>query len=512
MSRLIRAASAISGLTLLSRVFGLWRDSLMAAVLGAGPVSDTFFLAWALPNLMRRLLGEGALSASFVPAYTAAKKQGDDAARTLLSQVLGAVLLLLVPLVVLVVVASVLATAFGYGRGERTGLLLELNAILFPYTIPICVTAMLAGALNTLSVFAMPAAVPVVLNVIWIAALYLVDPFGIESHEGIARFLAVALCLGGFAQLLFVVGPLKKRRALAMPPLRWPAASTPARAVFLAMAPTVLGMSLGQISTLIDQGMAYSLLGEGSNTYLYLANRLLLFPHALTALAVVVAVFPKLAGDATEVDRNGMRTTLDRAAAAMVFVTVPAAMGLFVLADDVVTGLFVRRNFDAQDAAATTLTTRYLLLGLPFLGLSQLYARAFYSVADTVTPARIAAWLLAVNVALNALLVVGFDFGTEGLAASTSACAAFNAAWLALRLRRHVPPAAHRRDLWLRNGLATTLMCAAIWWLRPEVDGGRTQLLLWRVLLPITLGIGVYVLVHWLLRSDELSVLRRRRR
>ena len=512
MSRVIRAASAISGLTLLSRAFGLWRDGLMAAVLGAGPVSDTFFLAWALPNLMRRLLGEGALSASFVPAYTAAIKKGEAEARTLLSQVLGAVLLLLLPLVAVVVVASVVATALGWGEGDRTGLLLELNAVLFPYTIPICVTAMLAGALNTLAVFAMPAAVPIVLNVVWIAALYLVDPFGITTDEGVARFLAIALCLGGFAQLLCVVGPLQKSRALERPALRWPARGTPAAAVFVTMAPTVIGMSLGQISTLLDQGMAYWLLKEGANTYLYLANRLLLFPHALTALAVVVAVFPKLASDATEVDRAGMRTTLGRAAAAMVFVTVPAAMGLFVLADDVVAGLFVRRNFDAQDAAATTLTLRCLLAGLPFLGLSQLYARAFYSVGDMRTPARVAAWLLLLNVALNAVLVAGFGCGTEGLAASTSFCAALNTAWLAARLRQHVPAAARRRDLWLRNCIATALMCTAIWWLRPAVEGDRVQLLLWRVALPITAGMVVYLLAHWLLRSEELGTLRRRKR
>ena len=111
MSRIVRAASAISGFTLLSRVFGLWRDSLMAAVLGAGAVSDTFFLAWALPNLMRRLLGEGALSASFVPAYTAARKQGEENGNQLLRSVLGAVLLILLPLTALVVVGSVAANA-----------------------------------------------------------------------------------------------------------------------------------------------------------------------------------------------------------------------------------------------------------------------------------------------------------------------------------------------------------------------------------------------------------------
>ena len=512
MSRLVRAASAISGLTLLSRVFGLWRDSLMAAVLGAGAVSDTFFLAWALPNLMRRLLGEGALSASFVPAYTAARKRGEEQGNELLQRVLGAVLLILLPVTALVVIGSIVANAVSGDADGRGGLLLELNAILFPYTIPICVTAMLSGALNTRGSFALPAAVPIVLNVIWIATLYVAEPLGITGDASTAKFLSWSLCVGGFAQLALVVVPLLKMRALRKPTIAWPAASTPARAVFSAMAPTVLGMSLGQISTLIDQSMAYSLLGEGANTYLYLANRLLLFPHALTALAVVVAVFPKLASDATEVDRATMRTTLDRAAAAMLFVTVPAAAGLFALADDVVAGLFVRRNFTDEDAAATATTTRMLLAGLPFLGLSQLYARAYYSLGLTKEPARIAAWLLLANVALNALLIGAFGMGTEGLAASTSACAIANAALLAIGLRRHVPRADVRRGLWLRNLVATVAMCGAIWLVRADEASSRTAILLWRVAAPIGVGMVVYFAVHLLMRSEELQTLRRRKR
>lgn len=511
MSRMFRAASAISGFTFASRVLGLWRDSVMAAVLGAGPVSDTFFLAWALPNLMRRLLGEGALSASFVPAYTAARKQGEAPARDLLAAVLGAVLAILLPLVAIAVVGSLVAAAFAPPDGRR-GLLLSLNAILFPYTIPICVTAMLAGALNTRGLFALPAAVPIVLNAVWIAALYAAGPLGFADDVGIAHFLAGSLCLGGFAQLLLVVGPLRRSGALARPPLRWPAPASPARAVFLAMGPTVVGMSLNQIATLVDQAIAYGVLGEGANTYLYLANRLLLFPHALTALAVVVAVFPRLAHEATEVDRAKMRSTLDRAAAATLFVTVPAAVGLFVLAEDIVAGLFQRRQFTAEDAHATALTTQCLAAGLPFLGLAQLYARAFYALGNTRTPARIAAVLLLVNTVLNLVLVLGWGFGTEGLAAATSLGAALNALLLASCLRRHVPPAAARVGPWLRCTIASAVMIAAILLVRPTVDGGRTAVLLWRVAVPIAVGAVAYTAVQWLLRSPEFGVLARRRR
>ena len=514
VSRLFRAAGAISGLTLGSRVLGLWRDSLMAAVLGASRVSDTFLLAWALPNMLRRLLGEGALSASFIPAYARTRKNdGEPAARLLLAQVLGTLLTILLPLVAMVVLGCTLFSATDSGSGDVRTLLLPLSAILFPYTIPICLAAMLAGALNTRGSFALPAALPIALNLIWIAALYAAPWSGCTTAEEIAFLLAVTRCLGGFAQLLRGVAGLWRARALARPQLGWPRRGTPSRMVFTTMAPTVIGMSLGQISSLLDQGMAYGLLVDGANTHLYLANRLLLFPHALTALAVVVAVFPRLASEAAEADRRRMRATLDRAMAAALFVTLPAAVGLIVIAEDVTAVLFQHENFQADDARRTASTTQFLVAGLPFLGLTQLYARAFYAVGDNRTPAVIAGVLVGFNAALNLTLILLFDLGTVGLAAGTSVSAALSAMFLLRRLRRHTPPGAAMISTWLRSLLATGAMATAVAICRPQVDAGDlTGQLLWRIALPITVGIVVYIAVQWTLRSPELQALRDRRR
>lgn len=512
MSRLFRAAGAISALTLASRVLGLWRDSVMAAVLGAGRVSDAFLLAWALPNLTRRLLGEGALSASLVPAYTAVRqREGEPAARSLLAEVLGGLLLILVPLVALVLGIGLLLGGTD-AVGPDGALLVRLGSILFPYTVPICIAAMLSGALNTRGVFALPASAPIVLNVVWIAALHAAPPLGCTTDTGVATFLAWSLCLGGLLQLLLVLVPMLRARALARPRLRWPARGTGARTVFATMVPTVIGMSLGQLSSLLDQGMAYALLPDGSNTYLYLSNRLLLFPHALTALAVVIAVFPRLASEATALDRARMRATLDRTAAATLFVTVPAAAGLAVLAPDIVTVLFARQQFTAGDAAITAATTELLVAGLPFLGLAQLYARAFYSVGDHRTPALVAALLLACGAALNLALILGFGLGTPGLAAATSTCALLNAALLARALRWHAPRGTGLAGAWARSLASTAAMVAAIAAVRPEPTGmERTALLLWRVAIPIALGMAVYSAAQWLLRSPELRLVRRRR-
>lgn len=484
----------------------------MAAVLGASRVSDTFFLAWALPNMLRRLLGEGALSASFIPAYTKTlQREGPVAARKLLAQVIGTVLAILLPLVAMVVLACTLFAATGSGEDDIRSLLLPLSSILFPYTIPICVAAMLAGALNTQGSFALPASLPIVLNLIWIATLYAAPWVGCTTAEGTTFLLATTLCLGGFAQLLLLVIPLWRRRALDRPKVGWPPRNTGARVVFVTMVPTMIGMSLGQISALLDQGMAYGLLADGSNTHLYLANRLLLFPHALTALAVVVAVFPRLASEAADADRQRMRATLDRAASATLFVTIPAAVGLIVIAEDLTAVLFQRDNFLAADAHNTASTTRFLVAGLPFLGLTQLYARAFYSVGDNRTPAVVAGLLVGFNATLNLVLILVFELGTVGIAAGTSACAILNATFLTRGLRRHTTPGESMWPTWLRSAIATGAMASAAAWCRPTVPaddlGGQ---LLWRIALPIVVGISVYMGVQRALGSPELMQLRQR--
>jgi putative peptidoglycan lipid II flippase len=518
MTRLLRAAGSISAFTLLSRILGLVRDRLMAQTLGAGWVQGTFLLAWTLPNLMRRLLGEGALSASLVPAYAKARRSGDpEAARELLAQVAGTVTTLLLPLCLGVATLSLVLPAEWLPAPEQGGveamrLLLALNAVLFAYALPVCLTAVFSGALNTLGVFALPAAVPIVMNLFWIAALLLAKPLGIEVDVEIANFAAWCLSIGGVAQLLLVVLPLWRLGELRRPRFGLPARGTAAFGVFVAMGPTVVGMSLNQISSLLDQLMAYFLVAPGAVTYIYLANRLLLFPHALTAMSVAVAVFPKLAHEANDSDRGNLRRTLDLAAAATILVTLPASCGLIVLADDVVRVLFQGGRFGEGDVWPTVLTSSCLVAGLPFIGLSQLYARAFYAVGDPGTPARLAVRLVLLNLVLNVVLLLTTDLGTAALALSSSLSSLANALLLARRFHRHAAPGHALRGAWLRSGLATVAMCAVLPFVRVAPDGAS---LLWRALgdvgLPIGVGMLVYLLVHVLLRSPELRALRRRR-
>jgi len=515
---LLRAAGSISAFTLLSRILGLIRDSLMAQALGASWVHGTFLLAWVFPNLMRRLLGEGALSAALVPAYTAARRQHDpEIARQLLADVAGAVVTLLTPLCFLIAIGSLLLPAEWLPEPTNGGLpamrlLLSLNAILFTYSLPVCLTAVYSGAMNTLGRFALPAAVPIVLNVFWIAALLLARPLGFTLPTEIVHFAAWSLAIGGFLQLLLVTVPLWLGGELLRPRLGLPARGTAAFGVFVAMGPMVVGMSLNQISSLLDQLMAYFLIAPGAVTYIYLANRLLLFPHALTAMAVAIAVFPKLAHEAGEADRKQLRQTLDMAAGATIFITLPAAAGLIVLGNEVVRVLFEGQEFLPSDVWPTVLTSSCLVAGLPLLGLAQLYARAFYAVGDAATPARLAARLMVFNTALNLVLITTTNLGTAGLTLSSSISALVNAAVLAKKFHRHSAPGTGLRGAWLRAGIATTAMCAVL----PLVTicaatAPRWQRALGNVALPIGLGMVVYFAVHLLLRSPEMKALRRRR-
>lgn len=515
----LRAASAISVVTLISRILGLVRDTMMTHLLGTSWVMGAFTRAWSIPNLLRRLFGEGALSAALVPAFARARQRSDAEANGLLGGVTGALTLGLGVLTAIVVVICLVLPpewvglqpeGSGVSRAESGRLLLDLTLILFPYVIPICLAATYGGVQNALGQFALPAASPAVLNLLWIGGILAVFRFGITGEREISVFVAWTLLGGGLAQLALAVIPLWRRGFL--PKLRLPRRGDASAAVFVAMAPTMLGLSVTQVSILISQNLAEYLTGPGSSTHIYLANRLLLFPHALTALAAATAVFPILSVLAAKGDHVGVRNKLDVAVHGTLILAFPAAVGLWTVSHELVSVAFVHGSYTDADARQTALATSYLVAGLPFLSVAQLYARALYAMSDTRTPAIASMVLLGVNQATNLLFVLGFGMGVEGLTLATTVCAILNAVWLRARLATLLPPGRPAARSILRILLATAGMAIAVIATHGMIAAeGRLARAMWHLALPIAIGMAVYTLLHVACGGRELVDLVRRR-
>lgn len=517
---LLRAATSISVLTLLSRVLGLVRDATMTWLVGVNWVSGAFVLAWMVPNLLRRLFGEGALAAAFIPAFTRTRERdGDDRARRLLAGVSGALLVALVGLAAIVCLGSFLMPDEIIGlkgdgdvtAAEHGAYVWELTRVLFPYVIPVCLLATYAGALNALGVFAPGAAAPVLLNLCWIGALlyaWRVDAAPVDTM----RIVANTLLVGGFAQLSLAAIPLWRRGMLPAP--RLPRAGDGTREVFVRMAPAALGLSIVQFNLLLDQALAEVLVGPGSDYHVYLANRLVLFPHALVAIPLATAVFPSLAQIAD--DRTELARVLDRSVRYTLFLALPATVGMALVASPLIELVFVGGRYTSGDAVDTGWTTIALVAGLPALGVTQLYARALFAVGDTRSPAKISAWFVLLNLAANLLLVLGFGMGVPGFTLATTLCSYGNALALRRALRTHgiEPPSS------LRNTRFILLACAVMGVvvgvlasLLPQDD--KLELALLGVATPVAVGIVAYFGVAAAFRVAELEELRnwwRRRR
>lgn len=514
---LLRSVGSISGLTLVSRVLGLLRDMLTTYVLGVSWASGTFVLAWMLPNLLRRLFGEGALSAAFIPAYAKALKDNDQSgARSLLAGISGALLLFLCGLTALVLIISFLIPPETWGLGgegidpgQRGELMSELLAILFPYVIPVCLLAVYAGALNAHGVFAAPAAAPALLNIFWIGGLLLALSQGDGDLAAMTRIIAVCLLVGGGCQLLLVIIPLARRGHLVAP--RIPRVQGPECAVLRRMGPAILGLSLVQLNLILDQTLAEYLVSPGASLHIFLANRLLLLPHALVALPIAIAIFPRLATLAADRDLGQVRAELDQAMRMTMFLALPAAAGLIIVAGDFIEVCFRAGAYSAEDVEGTRWTTIALVCGLPGLGAAQLYVRALYALGEVAAPARIAGWLVLLNLGLNLWFVLGLDLGVAGFTAATTCCSYANLFALRHKLAK-LCPAQGSPSLWahLRLGISTLAMAAGVMLIQganPSED--RMSIALFQLALPVAGGVLIYMLIHLALGSPELEPLKR---
>lgn len=511
------AAILIAAWTLASRILGLFRDHLMYATFGREWVSSAFWLAWTVPNLFRRLLGEGALSAVFVPVLTRKlQKEGVEGARRSLSIVFGALFSLLALLVVAGWILVYLLPDETLGRAgvpESGALTRRLLLTLLPYMLPICLVALAAAAQNVRGRFAMPSLAPFVLNCFWIAALLYVS--GQEAPlEEKALLVAGALVLGGLFQLLLQLPGLAHSGLLVRP--RWNPRDEALWETGRTMLPMLLGLSVIQLNVLANQVIAAYLVPDvGGNSIIFLAVRLLEFPHALVGIALGTAVFPLLSHLGKSGETDALGHTLDKALSLGLLVAIPAAGGLFVLAPELVQVLFVSGKFSAADGLETAWCLRLLSLSLPGLIVIQILARAHYALEELKRPVHIAVAMFLTSLVLN--LVFAPIYGTYALAAASTLTALGNALLLFLSTRRFaIPHFALTLRSTLRSLAATVPMALAAWFVARlghslyPLASAFVPRVTFHLLLPVTAGLLTFLLFAWFLRVTELRELFRR--
>ena len=465
---LFRSVATVGSWTMVSRLFGFVRDILTAAILGAGPVADAFFVAQRLPNLFRSLFAEGAFSAAFVPLANRALVEGGRPALKEFAEeafsVLFAALLIFVALgeIFMPWVMRVIAPGFEKDPAKFQ-LVVNLTRITFPYLLFISLTALQGGLLNTVDRFAAAAATPVLLNLFLIAGLLLMTAL----HWPDGSVLAWALTLSGIAQFCWLM--LSCRRADVGLRLRMPHLTEGVRQTLKIMGPGVLGAGVTQLNLLISTALA-SLLPSGSVSYLYYADRLNQLPLGVVGIAVATAILPPLSRAVRGGDTAAAMATQNRGLELALLLTLPAATALAILALPILAVLFERGAFGPAEASATASALIAYAVGLPAFVLVKVLAPAFFARHDTKTPVKVAMVTLATNLLLTVVLMQ--FFAHVGVAAALSVAGWLQAALLMTLLarREHFQLDARARANLPRIALATVGMGAVLAGLRVALD------------------------------------------
>jgi len=434
--RLVRRTALVSALTLVSRLLGFVREMLSAWLFGdRSAVYDAFITAWRVPNLFRRFLGEGALATSFQTALTRTDgDEGLEAGRRLFhatSRWLSGILVVLCGVVMLGVSAmpDEMPLTGWHWLGQPAEPVRDLTVRVMPFVVLACLSALAGGALNVRGHFAAPAWAPAILNIVWIGTLALLGlRYGTSAgapdparHVEMTRVLAWGVLLAGIAQLVVQLPALARSGFLGRVGRAVVAQRATAREVVRRSVPLAIGAAVYQINVMIDGLMAEGLLPDGGPTTHYYANRVQQFPMALIAFAATAAVFPALQALGHARDLRAVRDLHDRTQRAICFVALPASIGLLVLARPVVSVCFEHGAFGAEGVRRTTAALQYLTLAIVPAGASGLAARTFYSLSDFSYPVRVSIAMLALNVALNLVFVLGAGMDVEGLALATAA-------------------------------------------------------------------------------------------
>lgn len=473
---LLRAAGTVSALTLLSRITGLVRENVTATLFGASPFTDAFFVAFRLPNLLRRMFAEGAFSQAFVPLLAQARGDDSDPARAAAATLIDRVATLLFWILVLVSIAGVagapllvLAMAGGLAREPLAfDAAVLMTRWMFPYILLISMVALASGVLNTWRRFAVPAATPVLLNLAMIGT-----GWGLSTRfDPPVLALAAGVMVGGFLQLAIQIPALARLGLLPRVRLDLHRAlgkslrDARVRKLIAQMAPATLAVSVAQISLIINTQIA-SRLAPGSVSWISYADRLMEFPTALLGVALGTVLLPTLSSAHTSGDHHRYAQLLDSGLRLTVVAALPAMVGMALLAEPLTALLFHYGRFGAHDVTMTAHAVMAYAAGLVPLVAIKILAPGFYARQDIRTPVRIGIAVLAATQAMNLVLVPWLDHA--GLAAAISAGAWMNASLLLIGLAK--AGAWRAQPGWtgfsLRVAVAVTALLLLCWFARP---------------------------------------------
>ncbi|WP_188750221.1 murein biosynthesis integral membrane protein MurJ [Marinobacterium zhoushanense] len=494
---LLRSSSVVGLMTMLSRVLGLVRDVVIAGYFGASGSADAFFVAFKIPNFLRRLFAEGAFSQAFVPVLSEYRSQRDLAAVQLLvhrvAGSLGSVLLLVTLLGVIgaPVLAALFAPGFYLAGGEKFEMAAQMLQITFPYLMLISLTAFCGAILNAYGRFAIPAFTPVLLNLSLIGSAMMLSPL----FDPPILALAWGVFMAGALQLLFQLPFLARLQLMPIPQRGW--RDEGVQRILRLMLPALFGVSVAQINLLLDTVLA-SFLQTGSVSWLYYSDRLSELPLGVFGIAIATVILPSLSRRHAEQSSEHFRQTLDWAVRMVLLIGVPAALALVVLAEPLLVTLFHYGEMSALDIEMSARSLRAYGLGLVAFMLIKVVATGFFSRQDTKTPVKIAMQAMGANMVLNLILI--WPLAHAGLALATTLSAYMNAVLLLRGLLRAgvFTWQTGWRTFVMRLMAANGALCLLLFWLNTPTDrwlaAGLWQRVQWMSLL-VAGGLGIYLLV-----------------
>ncbi|MEC8043391.1 MAG: murein biosynthesis integral membrane protein MurJ [Verrucomicrobiota bacterium] len=505
MSKFAKSLSTVSSLTMLSRIMGLFRDVLFFSFFGATIFGEAFILEFTIPNLFRRMLGEGSLTSAFVPIFVETKDKGGlGKAFGLLNQVLSRLFTGLASLTVVVVVLSLVVCNQEFLTSDKWSLGLSLNALSFGYVVFICSSAIVVGALNTQGKFFAGAFSPIILNTVLILVLLI----GGSVLQMEMLDLAILLCSGvlfsGFLQLLM---PAFQMRKLEGWQFRMDFSNSEEfgriKALFWIGA---LGAAVAQVNTLVSRFLAYSLDETGGLTYLFMSSRLIELPLGVFAIAISTVLFPQLAKAASGADKDALKTRFFDGLRITWAITLPSAVGLAILADPILSVLFEWGNFGDKNIASARPILVITSLALPLYAVSAFIVKTFHAKKNMKFPLHAAILSLLSNTFLSLWLMR--DYGVEGLAWA-NVCAAFiQTSYLMLRTAElgKVHLLGVKPLYFMHCVIACFFMGIVIFWLSSSLEPEGKWMELISLILLVGTGCVIYFLSAFALGIPEFRI------